>query len=335
MNEVVQESNHRNPDERNDAAWAINRLKERQKEQNSMKRTKKPTRKPTAILTGDWHLREDQPICRTDDYWTAQSKKLQFIRELQRKYDCFICHSGDLFHHWKPSPLLLSEAMLTLQRSMEGPLPPMYSVFGNHDLPQHNIQLSFKTGLTTLQYTGLVDLLNESHWEQIPDEGSLFFPETNRNILVWHVMTWTGERPWPGCGAPTAEEILDRYPQFDLILTGHNHKTFVVEQDERLLVNPGSMMRMAADQEDYEPCVFLWYAETNEVERVVLPHEKGVVSRNHIEAHENRDDSRYQAFIKGLQEDAPQISFRANLEDFFRQHTTTKKIKEMIWESLG
>jgi len=294
-----------------------------------MKRTKQFTHKPTAILSGDWHLREDQPVCRTDDYWTAQWDKVAFIAEMQRKYDCPVLHSGDLFNHWKPSPYLLTTAIEHFPY-------PLHIVYGNHDLPQHNLDLTYKCGIRTLEAAEKVSVLHETHWDKVPESGSVFFPtyNSNRKVLIWHVMTWTGERPWPGCEDPTAEEILDRYPQFDLILTGHNHKTFVVEQDGRLLINPGSMMRMAADQEDHEPCVFLWYAETNEIERVVLPHEKGVVSRDHIEACDDRDDSRYQAFIKGLQEDAPQISFRANLEEFFRQHSTGKKVKEMVWGSV-
>jgi len=293
-----------------------------------MKRTKQPIRKPTAILTGDWHLREDQPVCRTDDYWETQRKKTEFISELQEKYQCPIFHSGDLFNHWKPSPHLLSMFIAHFSQNLS-----FYICFGNHDLPQHSINLAEKSGLWTLRIADWISI-RQTHWEQEPDEESLFLPESDRNVLIWHVMTWTGERPWPGCEDPIAEEILDRYPQFDLILTGHNHKTFVVERNGRLLVNPGSMMRMAADQENHEPCAFLWYAETNEIERVVLPHEKGVVSREHIEAHEGQDDSRYQAFIRGLQEDTPQISFRANLEEFFRQQNTGKKVKEIVWESV-
>jgi hypothetical protein len=44
--------------------------------------------KPTAILTADWHLRDTQPICRTDDFWESQWIKANYIMELQRKYGC-------------------------------------------------------------------------------------------------------------------------------------------------------------------------------------------------------------------------------------------------------
>ena len=296
-----------------------------------MKRTKKPTRKPTCLLTGDWHLREDQPVCRVDDYWTAQSKKLQYISELQEKYACPIYHSGDLFHHWKPSPYLLSTFMYYFSHPAG-----FITCLGNHDIPQHSLELVYRSGVWTLWTAGYITVA-PTHWEREPE--TIPAPGEAGNdydMLMWHIMTWVGERPWPGCEDPEANELIESVEIYepDIILTGHNHKTFVVERDGRLLVNPGSMMRMAADQEDHEPCVFLWYAETNEVERVVLPHEKGVVSRDHIEAREGRDDSRYQAFIKGLQEDAPEISFRANLEEFFRQHNTGKKVKEMVWGSV-
>ncbi|KKL99820.1 hypothetical protein LCGC14_1810530, partial [marine sediment metagenome] len=86
--------------------------------------------KPDLILTSDWHLREDTPICRTDDFWSAQWNKVDQVMALQSKYDCPILHAGDLFHHWKPSPYLLSETIDHLQGSR------FYTVYGQHDLPQ-------------------------------------------------------------------------------------------------------------------------------------------------------------------------------------------------------
>ena len=63
-----------------------------------MKRTKQTQTNIDAILTGDWHLREDTPICRTDDFQTAQWEKVRIISDLQKKYNCPVIHSGDLFH---------------------------------------------------------------------------------------------------------------------------------------------------------------------------------------------------------------------------------------------
>ena len=61
-------------------------------------------------------------------------------------------------------------------------------------------------------------------------------------------------------------------------------------------MNPGSIYRMEASQENHKPRVYLWYAETNTVEPVYIPIESGVISREHLETKEERD-IRINAFI--------------------------------------
>ncbi len=293
-----------------------------------MKRTKSPqAKKVSAILVGDLHLREDQPVCRTDNFWDAQWEKLMWLQGLQQKYDCPVYCSGDVFHHWKASPYLISLALNTLPNHF-------WTVYGNHDLPGHNYVLRDKSALRTCELAAKATAFDEAHWEQEPNKGSLFYPDIDRTILVWHVMTYKGQPPWPGCTDLSAEQILTKYPQFDLILTGHNHKSFVQELDDRILVNPGSLTRQTADQIDDEPSVYLWYAESNIVEKVGIPHTKGVISRQHIEQVEERK-ARYEAFIARLnQEGDPELSFEKNLEKYFQQNQVVKSVKDLIYEQL-
>ena len=121
-----------------------------------MKRTKL-NKIPTAILTSDWHLREDTPICRTDDYWNAQWKKVNFISKLQEKYDCPVIHAGDLFDKWKPSPWLLSTTISILPKKF-------YTIFGQHDLPQHSLDLEHKSGINTLRQAKSLTVIDGYHW---------------------------------------------------------------------------------------------------------------------------------------------------------------------------
>ena len=105
--------------------------------------------KPTAILTADWHLRDTQPVCRTDNFWEAQWKKVQYVLNLQNEHKCPIIHAGDFFHTWKTSPYLLSKTMEHMDSKY-----PFLTVYGNHDLPQHNLELAHKSGLHTLCMAG-------------------------------------------------------------------------------------------------------------------------------------------------------------------------------------
>jgi len=294
-----------------------------------LKRKSSITKKVYAILTADWHLRENTPIGRTDDFWNAQWKKVAFVSELQRKYDCPVIHAGDLFDHWKPSPYLLSKTFENLPEQF-------WTVYGNHDLPYHGIDSSHKSGVYTLVTSGRITLLPGIHWGRLPsdDHKGVSIPSSNRKILVWHIMTYIGKDPWPGCTDPSADTLLKRYSQFDLILTGHNHKCFMKEQDERILLNPGALTRQTVDQIDHKPCVFLYHADTNTVEKVYIPITENVMSREHIDIKERRD-ARIEAFVERLNTEWQKgVSFEENLEQFLNRNDISNEIITYIRKAV-
>ena len=292
-----------------------------------MKRTKQ-NKKPDSILCGDFHLREDQPVCRMDNHEKAQWNKVDFIKTLQKKYGCPVFHSGDLFNHWKPSPHLLSKTIEHLPDQF-------WTIYGNHDQPQHNMELVYKCGINTLLTAGKLNLLNSTHWGELPIKGEYSWRVyKDRKILVWHVMTYQAKTPWPGCVDPMAGKLLRKYPEYSLILTGHNHKAFVEQYEGRLLVNPGSLTRHATDQINHKPRVYLWYAETNTVEPVYLPIEDNVISREHIEVIETRNN-RIDAFISQLDSEwEAAVSFEENLKRFFSHNEIRKSIKDIVMNSI-
>jgi predicted phosphodiesterase len=275
---------------------------------------------PTAILCGDIHLREDIPVCRLDDYEKAQWRKLDFISDLQKQYNCAVLHSGDLFHHWKPSPYLIAKTIEHIPNDF-------ITCFGNHDLPQHNLELINKCGTNVLAQVNKVKIAGV-HFGQTPTQSTI------EGVLLWHVMTFKDKEPYLGCKESNAIKLLKMYPWAKLICTGDNHQTFIEEYEGRLLVNPGSMMRMTVSQIDHKPCVFLWYAETNTVEQVFLPIEEGVVTREHIVAREQRDE-RIDAFISKLSGDyKTELSFQDNLTMFFNTNEVSESVKQIIYKSI-
>ena len=54
-------------------------------------------KKAELIITGDWHLTETVPLCRTDDFISAQWKKVDFVKQMQEDLKCDVFHSGDLY----------------------------------------------------------------------------------------------------------------------------------------------------------------------------------------------------------------------------------------------
>jgi DNA repair exonuclease SbcCD nuclease subunit len=316
----------------------------------------KQSKKVSAILTADWHLRESIPICRTDNFWKAQWQKVDEISELQKKYDCPVIHSGDLFDYWKASPYLLSKTIKHLPKQF-------LTIYGNHDLPAHNLEDANKSGIYTLFQAGKLEILQTCHWGKTPDhedpashyvnldegkndeycyedaEGDYINPfegmdDNIKSVLVWHTDVYQGKKPWPGCTYPPAGKLLRKYPEYDLIVTGHNHKSFVETFEDRVLVNPGSLTRQTAAQINHKPKVYLWYAEDNTVEEYILQFDKDVINRKHLEKIEERD-SRIDAFISKLDKDwEMDVSFINNLDKFADKNPDCDEAIKLIHKAM-
>lgn len=276
---------------------------------------------PDLILTADWHLRDTQPVCRTDDFWDAQWRKVQFVRKLQKKYKCPVFHAGDLFDHWKPSPFLLSETIKQLPKNF-------HTVYGNHDLPQHSIKLRHLSGINVLERAKVLTTFPFGHLNDVPKQSD-FIEYAGKRVYVWHKFIYDGTAPFPGAKGHVRSAVR-KYPFYDLIVTGDNHQSFARKHKNTLLVNCGSLTRQSASQIDFEPCVWLWYANTNKVRKIPLPYEQNVVTREHIEKTEQRDE-RINAFISRLvNEEQMVLSFEKNVERFLAQNKVRRDVKEVI-----
>lgn len=294
-----------------------------------MKRTKKKSKTVHAILTADWHLREDTPVCRTDNFTEAQWAKVEEVSRLQKKYDCPVFHAGDLFHHWKPSPALLTKCIQKLPARFA-------TVYGNHDLPQHNMDLEYKTGIRTLIEAGVIELLREGHWNHPPEVGErMQYDKGFRKFAVWHNMVWTNKAPFPGAEEEDeGHKLLSDYPQFDLILTGDNHQQFVCKQDGRILLNPGNLTRQTAAQKDFEPAVWLWNANDNTVEAHFFDVNPDAVTRIHIQDKQERDE-RITAFIERLDAEWEGVlDFGENLRRFGKENEISEQVMDIAYKAL-
>jgi DNA repair exonuclease SbcCD nuclease subunit len=280
------------------------------------------------ILTSDWHLRETKPICRLDNFVDeTQWKKVDFISELQKKLNCPVLHAGDLYDYWKPSPELLSKTIQHLPDQF-------YTVYGNHDLPQHSLKLKKKCGIYTLESGGLLQTKSFAFPEPIEMCSFGQIPNLDYKILVWHKFAYQGKIPWPGCTESTGHKLLIENPKYNLIITGDNHKPFVEEYEGRLLVNPGSIFRMNVDQIDHKPRVYIWNSEINNVEPVYIPIKQNIISREHLEFKEQRD-SRLDSFVSSLSTNwETSISFEQNLDVFKKTNNIKDPIMDIIYKAV-
>ena len=299
-----------------------------------------------AIICSDLHLTEQTPVCRTDDYIEAQKTKYIFISDLQQKYQCPVLCAGDIFDHWKPSPWLISFALKYLPDNL-------IAIPGQHDLPQHNLDLIEKSGFNALREAGKINevIMNLVNYpplktfflQQVPFGENIYTDEIakctypyEKAVLMLHQLTWQKE-PWPGAPPEgNARKLLKENPDFDLIITGDNHQAFTEEYKGRLLVNPGSIMRSTAKQIDFQPRVYLWNAESNTIQIEYLPIEKSVVSREHLEMQEERTN-RLDSFIEVLQSEEFEIgvSFEENIKHVLKSTKISKSVKDKVLEAVG
>lgn len=302
-------------------------------------------KKADAIFTADMHLRLDTPECRTDDYRSAQARKVAWLAGLQVEHGCPVIDAGDVFDHWKVEPELEGWAIRNLPAKI-------ITVPGNHDLPQHSLKLYEKSSLHVLEAAGTVKVLRPKNSSEIPIlqtrygtiaiEGFPYgeeiiqtvTPHADRRIAVVHAYVAETVPAFIADGW-TPAQLLAALPGYDVIVGGHNHMPLVYEHKGHLVINPGSMMRATADQADHRPRAYLWYADTNTVEPAYFPIELGAVSRAHLAKAEERD-ARLAAFVNRLDaETEVGLSFEQNLERYLAANAVGEAVRDMVWEAVG
>src|SRR5690606_28843328 len=145
-------------------------------------------------------------------------------------------------------------------------LPEFYGVVGNHDLLYHSMDALNRTTMGILIKTGKYKLLSDQplvvdntyiygyHFGQeikhVPKR------KTGTNIAIYHGMVMN--EPNDFYDGLIAGDILREFPEYDMIVTGDNHKQFITILDDRVLINPGSLKRDNADQVDHTPFIFTY-----------------------------------------------------------------------------
>lgn len=294
--------------------------------------------KPTAIICSDIHARYDQPKCRIDDFLETQIKKWIWLSGLQKKYGCPILCGGDLFHKSKSPSHLIS----LLFKYMPDKI---YTVAGNHDLPDHSMLMYPESSIYLLNLTKKLNVV--SGRESMPGFNIHGFaygkPLKNhkhygkpKNVALIHRYIYKDKNPHDIKGSK-AIQVLKDMSDFDLIVTGDNHQPFIKQYKGRILVNPGSLTRQTSDQIKHKPRIYLWYAETNQIDKIYVPIDKNAVSRGHLTEIEIRNE-KIELFVRKLKKSKKAgIDFKTNVDIALNKNKirslVKKKIKEAVYGS--
>jgi len=217
---------------------------------------------------GDLHITNRKPKNRIDNYFETVLGKVNQIYQIANEENCeVVIQPGDFFDSYKESHLVVQEIINILKKY---PKICTFVVAGQHDMQFHNSDLSGTTLGTLLTHTDLITLLNKTpccsndhtafygaSWnEEIPE---IITPDCV-NILVLHKMV-VDKKLWVEQEGHTWANHLLLKTDFDLIVSGDNHKQFFAKQENRHLINIGSMMRSTIDQIDHCPAVAIYDTE--------------------------------------------------------------------------
>lgn len=299
-----------------------------------------------AILVGDMHLRENRPICRTDDWEQVMKSKLSLIRETAVKYDAPVICAGDVFHTWNASPWLISFALENLPDGM-------ITIAGNHDIPRHNPDLIKWSALHTLSKAGKIHLLNHGCIERANGIDLIPFPfgctidvpgcvlrDTTPLFIIHKFIYHSQCQDWEKNVGTSAESLLsqltkprDMGGKISTALVGDNHKAFEIQSNGNLLLNPGSIFRMTSDQKDFKPRFYLWNSD-NEFEAIYFPVNNKDVTDEHI-SDKGVDEERVLAFLNRMRDDVEiGLDFKTNMKEYLAKNKTKTGVEEKIWQAM-
>jgi predicted phosphodiesterase len=247
------------------------------------------------LCTGDWHIRETNPEYRIDDFKTTLKNKLKYILNLYDKHDCdLLLQPGDFFDYAdRVSYQMLSEWLEFFKNT-----PKIFTILGQHDTKNHSL-LNTNIPAYVFDAGSTVKLLKNSQGETyLKDNGlltpkgmpapleviSLYkchygekIPKVIKNemdifkVLVIHKMIIKSKKLWEGQEEYNlAKSLLKKY-NYDLIVSGDNHTKFIETYEDKTLINMGSLMRTAKNQQDHQPAVVIFDTETREYIEELIP----------------------------------------------------------------
>jgi predicted phosphodiesterase len=290
------------------------------------------------IFGGDFHFRHSNPICRTDNYSDTIINKLNWLSSLKKSLNAPIISGGDIMDkdlYKSPSDVVLTLKMLTES------MPDMVGIIGNHSLLYRSMEYLDKSTISVLIASGKYTHI-QKYYDLYPNvrlhgfdygTGGIQHPKQDDlidgiNVAIMH--EYVSEKPNNLFGKYVAIDLLKEFSEFDFILTSDNHITFTQEYKGRILINPGSFLRMDSDQIKHKPCIFIINFETKEYYKEFVPIEDNVISTEHLDLVKDRD-KRIEAFVTTMDEDYEITdSFVRNIEKYIKENKYDKEENVLI-----
>lgn len=259
------------------------------------------------IITSDWHLRNDVPVCRPEDQeeWLEfQFDKISDITGIATVKDLDIYVIGDIYERSQPYMGVIGR----LKMSFYAFEKELYRLAGNHDLPYHSWDNVINSGWFLSPGKDIL------HAKKGAFHFGTLLKKKKASIVFTHQLVFPNEKSKPPMAeGKTAQELLDEYPNAKWIFTGDYHRAFHYENKGRHVVNPGCLTRQSVNEADYDCGFYEVHTATDEV----IFHSIGdtvKLKTEHLEKSKARE-SRIDAFMEIIRETGKvTLSFVDNLK---------------------
>jgi hypothetical protein len=235
--------------------------------------------------------------------------------------------SGDVFDKWNSPPQLINFAMKGL--------PKMYSIPGQHDIPNHNHDEMDKSAYRSLEGIRLFS----------PNDAAILLPEIKTDWYAWekeppqrkhefngisiiHRYVWSGDCKFPGAPPTSNAKAIAKEYDSRLVVCGDNHKGFYAEKYN--VFNCGGFFRRNSDQVDYQPRVGIVYENMK-----VIPYHLDTREDTHLPMMMAKE-------LEAIQENAESwigklrllessnSDYRVMMEDTMRKNNVLKEIRNYL-----
>ena len=283
------------------------------------------------LITADWHIRSTVPSCieATPEEWmNFQKESVNIVLKIAKENNVDeIDIGGDLFHSEQTAS---NECIYLLQdfaQEADKLNIPVYILAGNHDLPQHSSNNIPKAAIGVLLNSKSVRNMGK---DTSYIKGCNFDEEDygDAKMIFKHVLTIPSKDKPDFIDCETPESLLEKFPHAQFIFTGDYHKNFHYVSNHRHVINPGCLMRQAADFEDYTPGTYIVDTETENVYFVPIGPEQKF---NHNGYEKKALDQTIENFVEGIKAEDVTLDYVSSLRNESKNHDKGIQNKIDCW----
>lgn len=215
-----------------------------------------------AILCSDLHFTHSAPTARSaePDWYAAMQRPIEEVKALSVKHGAPIFVAGDIFDRWYGADKEHTHQLCDFLRLAFYPRE-FHTIPGNHDLPNHSLDLIERSAYWTLKNSGTIRHLDQAaafgtrlvvhpfSWGKKITPLNKERGDNRIHLALVHKFVWDKETGFPG--APDDGYVVNFYETvkgYDVVAVGDNHSPFEFKN----IFNCGTFLRRKRDERKHK-----------------------------------------------------------------------------------